>query len=437
VKAFQLDEALELVVHQFAASVTYPFKKPPQKRKTRGEDPQPGPSGRDGAGRKRKKSSGISPPKDDVKNRKFDTKNMPKNLQVLLKKRLEQEPFFSGNSELCSECLKLIGNSLAKRTWNKYSSALSIWYRFSHGKDLKTFSHFEFTVWCSKYANIKPSTVKEYISAIEKMLSLLGVDSKLGGKTLEKTLLRGMENIQNKFQKSAKKVTPVTLETLEKIKKGLETEICSSCSKKSIWALSLAAFWGLLRLGEILPGNAKTFDKTTTLLWEDVDIQDDKVVFRLKSPKTRTSISKEVVLYKLSESFFCPVTNLKKLERALKNRGLWGKHLPVFLRSSGKSLTKVSFLKALNLILNATGKNKCQMQGKSFRSGIPSIVDQSIENAEKKVLKTLGRWKGPSYHCYIRNPVPENRWIYDRISSMLLTDFLSRKEDEEETSGSG
>ena len=139
VKAFQLDEALELVVHQFAASVTYPFKKPPQKRKTREEDPQPGTSKGEGAGRKRKKSSGISPPKDDVKNRKFDTKNMPKNLQVLLKKRLEQEPFFSGNSELCSECLKLIGNSLAKRTWNKYSSALSVnlvpffaWQRFKN-----------------------------------------------------------------------------------------------------------------------------------------------------------------------------------------------------------------------------------------------------------------------------------------------------------------
>jgi hypothetical protein len=88
----------------------------------------------------------------------------------------------------------------------------------------------------------------------------------------------------------------------------------SSCSKKSLWALSLTAFWGLIRLGEILPSVAKKFDKTTTLLWKDVELSSDKVILHIKSPKTRSKQSKTVILYKLSESLFCPVFHLSKLK---------------------------------------------------------------------------------------------------------------------------
>jgi len=437
VKGFHLDEALELVKHQFAATVVYPLKKTPRKRSAPDPDPKPGTSKQKEQGKKKQKNTGTKTPKDSLNNRKFDSRNMPKNLQSLFQNHLKKSSFFINNSDLRLECIKLVANSLAKRTWNKYSSALSLWHRFSHNKALSSFSAVEFTCWCSKYASIKSSTVKEYVSAINKMKFLLGFDSKNNEKDLEKILLRGMENIQSKTQKPKKKVTPVTLQILENIKKGLDSGICSSCSKKSIWALSLAAFWGLLRLGEILPPHAESFDKTTTLLWGDVEINDDNVVFHLKSPKTKTIISREVVLYKLSGDFFCPVTSIKKLKKALQKRGLWGEDLPVFMRASGKSLTKSSFLKGLNTALNPSKENKIKLQGKSFRSGIPSILDKNVESTGKKVIQILGRWKGPSYRCYIRNPVPENRWIYEKISDLLLKDFLRRHDIEDSEPDSG
>ena len=269
------------------------------------------------------------------------------------------------------------------------------------------------------------------------MSFLLGFSLNSGNQGLEKILWKGMKNVQQKLKKPDRKVTPVTLDILEKIKNGLDSEICSSCSKKSIWALSLSAFWGLLRLGEVLPAHGESFDKTTTLLWKDVEFFEDKVIFHLKSTKTNTKISKEVVLYKLSNSLFCPVTNLKKLQTSFQKKGLWGRELPVFLRSSGKSLTKLVFIKALNTALKAVAKNPVILQGKSFRSGIPSTLDKSLEETEKKVLKTLGRWIGPSYHCYIRNPVPENRWIYHKVSDFLLNDFFYRKEEASSDSSSG
>jgi hypothetical protein len=70
-------------------------------------------------------------------------------------------------------------------------------------------------------------------------------------------------------------VTPVDLPILADIKKGMDCAKISSASEKAIWTLSLTAFWGLLRLGEILPQKSDQFDKTSVLLWQDVKVTKD------------------------------------------------------------------------------------------------------------------------------------------------------------------
>jgi hypothetical protein len=57
-----------------------------------------------------------------------------------------------------------------------------------------------------------------------------------------------MENIENKALNSEKKIFPVVLSILQKIKAWLEPASYSSCSKQSIWTLSLVAFWVWLDL---------------------------------------------------------------------------------------------------------------------------------------------------------------------------------------------
>ncbi len=136
------------------------------------------------------------------------------------------------------------------------------------------------------------------------------------------------------------------------------------------------SFWGLFRLGEVLPGKARSFDKTSVLLWEDVKFSKEKVILNLRQPKTRSQQSKTVVLYKLSAEHFCPVRQLRQLKKLQKKMGIWKKDLPIFLWASGGSLTKSTCLKKTNAALKKIEPAAEKFQGKSFRSGIPPPVEK-------------------------------------------------------------
>jgi hypothetical protein len=180
-------------------------------------------------------------------------------------------------------------------------------------------------------------------------------------------------------------------------------------------------------LGEVLPGKADSFDKTSVLLWKDIEFSKEKVTLHLRQPKVRTEQSKTVVLYKLSASRFCPVKQLKQLRKTQMKKGIWGKNMPVFLCSSGGSLTKTTFLKNTNCALKKEDPNAGNLQGKSFRSGIPTLLKKSEPENMEKNLKILGRWKSSAYRCYIRNLDPGNRPVFLQTAETLLTNFFAQE----------
>jgi hypothetical protein len=348
-------------------------------------------------------------------------------LEPLILQHLQNEELFKENLDLCEECLNLISNSLARRTWQKYGSALSLWQKFAKDKNVKGFPALAFLCWCRKNTTVKSATIKGYLSALRKIKFLLGFRSKKGERTIEKIILRGMENIECRNEKQPKKIIPMDLKIMSRIKNGLRKTNLRNCTKKSVWTLNVVAFWGLLRLGEVLPGKADSFDKTSVLLWKDIEFSKEKVTLHLRQPKVRTEQSKTVVLYKLSASRFCPVKQLKQLRKTQMKKGIWGKNMPVFLRSSGGSLTKTTFLKNTNCALKKEDPNAGNLQGKSFRSGIPTLLKKSEPENMEKNLKILGRWKSSAYRCYIRNLDPGNRPVFLQTAETLLTNFFAQE----------
>lgn len=449
---------MELVKHPFKAQVTYPFRtanrkgasKPsvdkPEKTESPEDDPGEGPSG-SGHRKKRKRESGRIYPKDSSKFRKYG-QNMPKNLYASIRNFLSHDARFASNPELCNKTLTILASSLAKRTWQKYSSALALWERFAdevNGPKPVKFSknsRILFMSWCFNNTALAANTVKAYLSALKRITLVSGSKSEKKGTVVEKLLLRGIENlrqIEPKKRASAATV-PMSINILEKIQQGLERDSCNTCSKKSIWALCLSAYWGLLRLGEILPRKDDIFDSTSDLLWKDVKLEADKVEFRLKFPKVRNDLSKSITLYKVSNPLLCPVSALRALKKQQVYENLWNPEKPVFLRSSGRSLTKASFLRSLNVVLRMEPGGKDFITGKSFRSGIPSELEFFPSTFSSEVKKNLGRWKGSSFSKYIRNPDPKNRWIFKEVSEFLIKNSLrrSRKESGQKTGqGSG
>jgi hypothetical protein len=192
------------------------------------------------------------------------------------------------------------------------------------------------------------------------------------------------------------------------------------------------AYWGLFRLGELLPEKERKFDIFSHLLWKDITLLSDRAIFNIKSPKINIAQNRRVILFKLGDGRFCPVSALKSLKKVLKKRNLLKDNKPVFLRGSGRSFSRKTFLRSVNSVLNLDVKKKEILSGKSFRSGIPSELAASPSLlCSENVMKTLGRWKGPSYRKYIRDPIPENHWIFHSVSSLLLNRLsVSRRKGE-------
>jgi hypothetical protein len=233
---------------------------------------------------------------------------------------------------------------------------------------------------------------------------------------LERTLLRGMENLRMGKSKTRSDTVPVTLDTLHIIKKGL-SGFKEKLTGQTIWTCCLVAFWGAFRLGELLGKSELKFDRFSDLLWENVVMEGDTAIIHVKSPKTRGTRGVLATLFEIPDEGLCPVRALRRLKASQGNLGLGEPHLPVFRKSCGKFLTKGSFLDQINRVLE---RHSIGLTGKSFRTGLPSALENFPQIFQESHLKALGRWKGRSYQLYMKNDTPEFRWVFRLVATTIL-----------------
>jgi hypothetical protein len=92
---------------------------------------------------------------------------MPKNLYASIRNFLSHDARFASNPELCNKTLTILASSLAKRTWQKYSSAPALWERFAdevNGPKPVKFSknsRILFMSWCCKHCKSLPFSSKK------------------------------------------------------------------------------------------------------------------------------------------------------------------------------------------------------------------------------------------------------------------------------------
>jgi hypothetical protein len=182
-------------------------------------------------------------------------------------------------------------------------------------------------------------------------------------------------------------------------------------------------------LGELLATDKEGFDRFSTLLWRDVTVTAGEVRLIIRSAKISGPPGNLARLFALSDNSLCPVTALHRLKESQKNLGLWDPSLPVFRKNDGKCLTKKELLDSVNCVLRAFGK---KIGGKSFRSGLPSELENFPVKFCESHLKALGRWKGFSYQTYMRNDTPEFKWVFEQVAKAVLNNVVSQVSEEED-----
>jgi len=247
-----VDDAMEYLLNPYLDEPRHPYinKAPLHPSTTAALHPAPEehpPGSSQDTQPKKRKQKGTKTPQHSCDNEKFNLNNIPVQLKDFFKQQLEKQNF--KNKILQDECLRLIGNSLAKSTWNRYAASFKIWKTFcsENGKKethLSENTKIMFICWCSKNTKLKSSTISIYLSAINHCLTLLAVDK--GGETLRAAVVKGLKNSQSKHTRKIKKpCKPVTVHMLKKFRKlsckgggkRCYAEMCVGCGHGCILGL--------------------------------------------------------------------------------------------------------------------------------------------------------------------------------------------------------
>lgn len=314
----------------------------------------------------------------------------------------------------------LLSSGYSIDSWKKHSSALNSWKDFENylGKRFtfpyKTENILEYIGWCHSVQKLKPSTVKSYISSLTTIHKLNDADTKSLNAALTKTAIKGIENLSlyDNMVSPTRKV--MTFELLKLAGHEIAKKDWSLDSKQVIWTCTVIAFFGSLRLGEILCKNENVYNSNENLLWKDVIFREDgSILLRIKIAKNKKVQGEFIDLFEFPDHRFCPVKILKKL-KSLKSK--IDQSVPVFMFESGKLLTPTAYNKILpDLLFPYLGHSAKEYSGHSLRAGIPSILASNPDLASDCELKKWGRWQSDSYLLYCRLKLDQKKSLFNKI----------------------
>ena len=263
---------------------------------------------------------------------------------------------------------------------------------------------------------VMDTTISKYLSAIRFALLCSGYECENLRTPVVKQVLKGMHNLKRDPQTLVEKKTrrAMTIFHLRILGHALVTSKLSEYLRNTIWAVSLAAFWGSLRIGEVLGPLVRAFDPKSSLLLSDVVVSGGKARVWIRSPKKCTPAGDVIELFSVPEVSLDPVRAINQYrDLRTKRHGLDG-GLPFFLEEDGRILTKQKFNKLLHELIDSfLTDDRDKLTGHSFRSGLATLMEAAGFSEED--IKAWGRWSSDAFARYCKENRPR-----DKIFSALF-----------------
>ncbi len=320
----------------------------------------------------------------------------------------------------------MINASYSTATWRIHQSALNCYIVFcrTSGIELNWPIKIEvvnvFTNWALTSKKLKASTVESYLKSLSLIHKLKGfpIDDCLN--YVNTLLLKGAKNLEV-YSKSHSRKNVMTLPLLKILGHGIATSNWSVFMKQTFWTVACLAFFGSLRMGEIIASKVDNFDPGTILSWKDVKVREKSLLIHIKSPKSRNRGGDFVDIFEFAGHGCCPVKAFKVFEKMVRERGFYSETAPVFRLENGKLFTKTFFNQTVAGILNKRRfKNlDVNITGHSFRAAIPAMLARFPELSSGEEIMGWGRWGSKAYLSYTRLKIDQKKKIYDKIVSVL------------------
>jgi integrase len=330
-------------------------------------------------------------------------------------------------SELSDNLEKLISLALADSTWKKYCTGWRAFIDFqNYSSEIFTWplsieTMRKFTVWCLTVRKVSSGTVKSYFTSINLAHSFKNLKcTNFSEDKIINLALAGAKNLCDieGIKKNVRR--SMNIPTLLIISHRIATSDWDILSKQLFWAVCTLAFYTSVRLGEILSKCVDSFDKKSTLCWNNVKFLDRNEVL-LFIPSTKTSKCKGEFLdvFPTSDST-CPVNALRRLMAIQLEKNVFDMNKPVFIFSSGKCLTTRQLNQVLKDMLSdlyEPGLN--QISCHSFRSALPTFLNTKPNLFTKVEIQQQGRWKSDSYQLYLKLHRDSRRELFNKIRTAL------------------
>ena len=184
-----------------------------------------------------------------------------------------------------------------------------------------------------------------------------------------------------------------------------------------IWAAMTLAVFGFLRLGE-LTCNTK-FNPEVHFMFDNLHFSPvvgqgnpEFMTVEIKVSKTDPFHLGQTITVGASNSPLCLVLAMKKYLSVKKTTGG-----PLFVRVSGKCLSKQTLTAETRIFLNQAGFNASHYAGHSYQ--IEAATTTAAANLPAWLIKTLGRWSSDCYERYIRTP----SFTLSKVSATMIASF--------------
>ncbi|XP_077774252.1 integrase/recombinase xerD homolog [Podarcis muralis] len=188
---------------------------------------------------------------------------------------------------------------------------------------------------------------------------------------------------------------PITFDILSQIHKRLRTVCWSRYEARLFSAAYSIAFFGALRVGELVY-EAGQHGFSRGLLLSDVTLSREDLVVRIRSSKTDQYGRGALVQLMATDSPGpCPVKDTRRfLSMRVNSAG------PLLIHADGLPLTRHQFTRVMRLALAACGIPAADFASHSFRIGAATTAMHLGLTAER--IRDVGRWKSDAYKRYLR-----------------------------------
>ena len=204
-------------------------------------------------------------------------------------------------------------------------------------------------------------------------------------------LMRGIKRAEGK-KFSLPKRRPITPSLLHTIHKNLFNSSRLYQDKVMLWAAIITAYFGFLRVSEYTSSHKTKFDPTSTLLFEDLYLEEDMAHINIKASKTdpfRQGVS--IRLAANDSPTLCPVRALKEYVSLHPTQSG-----PLFTFQNNRYLTR----KDMNHLLQDTTDGLANTTSHSLRIGAATTA--AAMGCPKWLIMSLGRWTSDCFRRYIR-----------------------------------